>query len=37
MVHLPDGGTDFFDIVPEVLQELSLAPFLFIISIDYVH
>ena len=34
-VHLLDGDTDFFDIV-DVLQEDTLAPYLFIICIDYV-
>ena len=28
--------TDFFDIVSRVLQEDTLAPFLFIIYLDYV-
>ena len=36
MVHSPDGDTDFFDIVPEVLQGDILATYLFIICIYYV-
>ena len=32
----PDGDTDYFDIVVGVLQEDTLAPYLFIISLDYV-
>ena len=35
-VHSPDGGTDYFDIVPGVLQGDTLAPYLFIICLDYV-
>ena len=35
-VRLPDGDTDFFDIVAGVLQEETLAPYLFIIYQDYV-
>ena len=31
----PDGDTDNFDIVAGVLQGDSLAPYLFIISLDY--
>ena len=31
MVHSPNGVTDFFDIVVGVLQEDTLAPYLFII------
>ena len=31
-----DGDTDYFDIVAGVLQEDSLAPYLFIICLDYV-
>ena len=30
MVPLPDGDTDFFDMVARSLQEDSLAPYLFI-------
>ena len=33
--HLPDGDTDFFDIVAGVLQEDMLALYLFIICQDY--
>jgi hypothetical protein len=36
MVHSPDGDTDFFDITTGVLQGDTLAPFLFIICLDYV-
>ena len=32
----PDGNTDFFDIVTGVLQRDTLAPYLFIICLDYV-
>ena len=32
----PDGDTDFFDIVVEVLQGDTQAPNLFIICLDYV-
>ena len=32
----PDGDTDYFDIVAGVLQEDTLAPYLFIICLDYV-
>ena len=35
-VHSPDRDTDYFDIVAGFLQEDSLAPYLFIISLDYV-
>ena len=35
-VHSPDGDTDYFDIVAGVLQGDTLAPFLFIICLDYV-
>ena len=31
-----DGDTDFFDIVAEVLLGDTLAPFLFIICLEYV-
>ena len=30
-----DGGTDFFDDVTGVLQEDTLAPFFFLIGLDY--
>ena len=32
----PDGDTDYFDIVAGVLQGDTLAPYLFIIYLDYV-
>jgi len=32
----PDGETDFFEILAAVLQGDTLAPFLFVIVIDYV-
>ena len=32
----PDGDTDYFDIIAGVLQRDSLAPYLFIICLDYV-
>ena len=32
----PDGDTDYFDIVVGVLQGDTLAPYLFIICLDYV-
>ena len=35
-VRSPDGDTDFFDIKAGVLQGDTLAPFLFIIVLDYV-
>ena len=35
-VCYPDGDTDCFDIVAGVLQGDSLAPYLFIICLDYV-
>ena len=35
-VHFPDGDTDYFDIVAGVLQGDTLAPYLFIICLDYV-
>ena len=35
-VRSPDGGTDYFDIVAGVLQGHTLAPYLFIICLDYV-
>ena len=35
-VFSPDGDTDYFDIVTGVLQGDTLAPYLFIICLDYV-
>ena len=35
-VRSPDGDTEYFDIVAEVLQGDTLAPYLFIIRLDYV-
>ena len=35
-VRSPDGDTDYFDIVADVLQGDTLAPYLFIICLDYV-
>ena len=35
-VHSPDGDTEYFDIVAGVLQVDTLAPYLFIICVDYV-
>ena len=34
-LHSPDGDTDFFDIVVDVLQGDTLVPYLFIICLDY--
>ena len=34
-VRSPDGDTEYFDIVAGVLQWDTLAPYLFIISLDY--
>ena len=36
MVCSPDGDTDFFDISAGVLQGDTLAPYIFIICLDYV-
>ena len=36
-VRSPDGDTEYFDIVAGVLQGDTLAPYLFIICLDYVH
>ena len=36
MVYSTDGNTDFFDIIAGVLQEDTLAPYLFIIYLDYI-
>ena len=33
---MPDGDSDYFDIVVGILQGDTLAPYLFIISLDYV-
>ena len=35
-VRSPDGDTEYFDIVAGVLQVNTLAPYLFIICLDYV-
>ena len=35
-VRSQDGDTEYFDIVAGVLQEDTLAPYLFIICLDYV-
>ena len=35
-VRSPDGETDYFDTVTGVLQRDTLAPYLFIIYLDYV-
>ena len=35
-VRSPDGGTEYFDIVAGVLQGNTLAPYRFIICLDYV-
>ena len=35
-VHSPNGDTEYFDIVAGVLQGDTLAPYLFIICLDYV-
>ena len=35
-IRLPDGDTDYFDIVAGVLQGDTLGPYLFIICLDYV-
>ena len=34
-VRSPDGDTEYFDIVAGVLQGDTLAPYLFIICLDY--
>ena len=36
MVCSPDGNTDFFDIVTGVLQEDTIALYMFIICLDYI-
>ena len=35
-VRSPDRDTDYFDIVADVLQGVTLAPYLFIICLNYV-
>ena len=35
-VHSPDGDTNYFNIVAGVLPGDTLAPYLFIICLDYV-
>ena len=35
-VRSPDGDTDYFDIIAEVLQRDTLTHYLFIICLDYV-
>ena len=35
-VRSPDGDAEFFDIIAGVLQGDTLAPYLFIIVLDYV-
>ena len=35
-VHSPDGDTEYFNIIAGVLQGDTLAPYLFIICLDYV-
>ena len=35
-VRSPDGDTEYFDIVAGVLQGDTLAPYLFIICLDYI-
>ena len=36
MVRSPDGDTPYFGITTDVLQGDTLAPFLFIICLDYI-
>ena len=36
MVRSPDGDTDFFNITKGVLQGDTLAPYLFVICLDYI-
>ena len=36
LLRSPDGDTEYFDIVAGVLQGDTLAPYLFIICLDYV-
>ena len=35
MVRSPDGDTDFFQIMSDIIQGDTLAPYLFIICLDY--
>ena len=35
-VRSPNGDTNYFDILPGVLQEDTSAPYLFIIFVEYV-
>ena len=35
-VHSPDGDTEYFDMVARVLLGFTLAPYLFIICLDFV-
>ena len=35
MVHLPNGDTDYFNIITGVLQEDTLAPYMFIICLHW--
>ena len=35
MVRSPDGDTEFFEVLAGVLQGDTLAPFLFILCLDY--
>ena len=34
-VKSPDGNTEYFDIIAGVLQGDTLAPYLFVIVLDY--
>ena len=36
MVHSLGGNTDFFEVVAGVLQGDTLAPYIFIIYLDYI-
>ena len=36
MVHSPNGYSDFFDIVAGVIQGDTLAPYLFILCLNYI-